>query len=391
MRDMVADWAASGAMALTGRARGSPLLPPGVAASVVAQGVAALGLSPMPGLLGERAAYFGFSRNAPRSCGGSFRILRSLDGHVGLSLARPSDVDLVSALVEHQLGLADASDPTGLAWDAVAEWLGRVPTAAAQDRIRLLGLPGGAVPTSPPIDRPGVITTTRSVERRSADSRPLVVDLTSLWAGPLCAHLLGLCGAHVVKVESTQRPDAARFGSPAFFDLLHRGHKRLTLDLRAERDQLKALIESADLVLEASRPRALRQLGVIAEDVVAQGTSWVSITACGRESDAVGFGDDVAASAGLVLEDPESTGELIPVADALADPLAGLAAATAAAAALASGKAQLIDVSMTHVAAETVRASPPHETVRIDNEWWVEYDGGRVRVEKPYPRDQAPR
>ena len=42
------------------------------------------------------------------------------------------------------------------------------------------------------------------------DPHPLVVDLSALWAGPLCAHLLGLAGARVVKVESLGRPDGAR-------------------------------------------------------------------------------------------------------------------------------------------------------------------------------------
>jgi hypothetical protein len=48
----------------------------------------------------------------------------------------------------------------------------------------------------------------------------------------------------------------------------------------------------------------------------------------------VGFGDDVAASAGLVVADG---GDLLPVGDALADPLAGTAAAVAAMGALAFG------------------------------------------------------
>jgi len=30
----------------------------------------------------------------------------------------------------------------------------------------------------------------------------VVVDLSALWAGPLCANVLGLAGARVIKVES---------------------------------------------------------------------------------------------------------------------------------------------------------------------------------------------
>ena len=59
----------------------------------------------------------------------------------------------------------------------------------------------------------------------------LVVDLSSLWAGPLCAQLLGQAGARVVKVESTTRPDGARQGPAGFYDLLHAGQRSVALDL----------------------------------------------------------------------------------------------------------------------------------------------------------------
>lgn len=42
----------------------------------------------------------------------------------------------------------------------------------------------------------------------------LVVDFSALWAGPLCAHLLGLAGARVVEVETPGRPDGGRRGKP---------------------------------------------------------------------------------------------------------------------------------------------------------------------------------
>ena len=77
----VDDWARSGAMALTGRPDGPPMLPPGRAASYVREQLDALGLS-IPVLLGERAAHAGFTRNGPWSCGGSFRILTTQDSDV---------------------------------------------------------------------------------------------------------------------------------------------------------------------------------------------------------------------------------------------------------------------------------------------------------------------
>ena len=344
----LADWAASGAVALTGYPNAAPLVPPGRAATFVRSRLAGLGLT-LEGLLGERAAYAGLQRRAPWSCGGSFRILPTADGWLGLSLARDSDRAFVPALVERE-------DVTDL-WAAVTAWAAKIPGAVAEQRLRLLGMPGGVVPRHPPADRPGVIARALGRRRRSAAGGPLVVDLTSMWAGPLCAHLLGALGAHVVKVESADRPDGARRGTPEYFDLLHRGHEMTTLDFKTQLPQLRELISRADLVLEASRPRALRQLGIIAEDVVASGTSWLSITARGRVSKSVGFGDDVAASAGLVVRGGGT--EPLPAGDAVADPVAGVAAAVAAVDALAAGQARLIDVSMLHVVSETLEGTDP--------------------------------
>lgn len=369
-----ADWAASGAMALSGRADGPPLLAPGDPAGYVRHRLAEIG-EEIPGLLGERAAYAGLARCGPWSCGGAFRMLPARDGWVGLSLPRPSDVELVPALVEGSV----CEDP----WPAVASWLAAVGVVEAEERLHLLGLAGGAVreSTARREERPGVVVDV--LGSRTRTERPLVVDLTSLWAGPLCAHLLGRRGAHVVKVESRTRPDGARRGSPDFFALLHDGHEQVELNLRADRSLLLDLMARADLVLEASRPRALRQLGIVAEEVVAGGTSWLSITARGRASDTIGFGDDVAACAGLVRDDGDG---LVPVGDALADPLAGVTAAAAAVDALASAEARLIDVSMLHVAADVGGAIEPHTLQRRDDTWWVEAADGAHVIEEPRRR-----
>lgn len=187
------------------------------------------------------------------------------------------------------------------------------------------------------------------------------MDLTSLWAGPLCAHLLALTGARVVKVESTRRPDGGRGGPPAFYDLLHAGHESVALDFEdaGGRRRLRALVDAADVVLESSRPRALLQLGVDAQEHVAGGVVWTSITAYGRTgpwAHRVGFGDDVAVAGGLVATDG---GRPVPCGDALADPLAGVHAAVATAAALLDDAGHLVDVSMRDVVAATVVGVDP--------------------------------
>ncbi|MDN2502875.1 CoA transferase, partial [Nocardia nova] len=125
----------------------------------------------------------------------------------------------------------------------------------------------------------------------------LVVDLSSMWAGPLCAHILGRAGARVIKVESPHRPDGAR-ADHHFFDTLHAGHEFRTVDFRTDsgRAELAALLAAADIVIEASRPRALAQLGLGPDRRgLRPGQIWVGLTGYGRsEPMRVAFGDDAA-------------------------------------------------------------------------------------------------
>ncbi|MEU0538496.1 CoA transferase [Nocardia sp. NPDC005978] len=376
-------------MALTGRAGGPPLAAPGDPAARVARELARTGhltrertgvWPELPGveLLGERAALAGLGRRGPESCGGAFRVLGTADGHVGLSLPRAEDVELLPALVEGPLHQGDT-------WGSVARWARRTSTVDAAARVRLLGLAGAAVPTPERHSRPG-ISFTEYGRRTHRRTHPVVVDLTALWAGPLCAHLLGLGGARIIKIESRTRPDGSRRGAAGFFDLLHHGHTMVGLDFRESRDLdlLHGLITDADLVLESSRPRALRQLGIDAAECAARGTSWLSITAHGRASDAIGFGDDVAAAAGLVIRDRDA---VLPCGDAIADPLTGVCAAAAASAALLADNARLIDVSMLHLAAETATGAVEEHSIRRTGQgWWVDSAAGSYPVAAPRAR-----
>ncbi|MFN8019334.1 MAG: CoA transferase [Acidimicrobiales bacterium] len=180
-----------------------------------------------------------------------------------------------------------------------------------------------------------------------------VVDLTALWAGPLCTQALVRAGAEVTRVESAGRPDASRSGSPGLFAALDQGKAHVVVDLATGDGvaELRALLVEADVVVSASRPRALEQLGITATNLLANDDGpqvWTSITGHGRRSARVAFGDDAAVAGGLVAWED---GEPSFVGDALADPLAGLAAAAATLEALAAGRRALVDVSMAGVAA----------------------------------------
>nr|WP_107478937.1 CoA transferase [Streptomyces sp. alain-838] len=384
--DPVADWAASGVVPLTGTAGGPPLVPPGHAATVARRlgeriaAVTAGSGSPVrvdgAALLSERAAFTGHRRRGSVSAGGSCRLLPTADGWAAVTCARPGDPALLGALV----GRALPDDP----WPYVADWVRRHTGQELTERAELLGVAAAPVrryAASPPVPLAG-----RPVEGL------LVVDFSALWAGPLCASLLGMAGARVVKVETPQRPDGTRRGNADFYRLLHAGHRSVVLDpaTPAGRAAMAALVDAADIVIEASRPRALAGFGLDAAAAVAAGTTWVSITAGGRGCGRVGFGDDVAAGAGLVAW--TDTGVPLFTGDAIADPLTGLTAAALAMSAPSDGSGQLWDVSMSDVVAATLPQGPavPAPAARVWAAGWVLDTPGGPRAVACPRRRQAP-
>ncbi|WP_154675661.1 CoA transferase [Parafrankia elaeagni] len=402
------DWARSGLMWLTGRPGHPPTVPDApvlararAAADLLGAASAALGAPvavDVPELLAGRAALLGLRRGGTVSANGSCRLLRAADGWVAVNLPRPDDLDAVPAL----LGAAPADiltaahldagsgAPEDDVWAAVTAALPSHGTRDLTERAWLLGLPLAPLPlpSLPPLSplSPAGAAVAAPVRVSGAcraapvpvgdQARPLVVDLSSLWAGPLAAHLLGRMGMRVVKVESTHRPDGARLGNPDFYRWLHTGHESTRFDFTsvAGRAGLRQLVEQADVVIEGSRPRALAQLGLDADRWVAArpGRIWLSITGYGRQACAAGpgagpvaFGDDAAVAGGLVAWDHTPPGGPVPVfcGDAIADPLTGLHAAMAVALCRAGGIGALVDVALRDVAgfvARPHRGTDPH-------------------------------
>ncbi|MXY09384.1 MAG: CoA transferase [Acidimicrobiaceae bacterium] len=380
-------WASSGVMHLTGPASGPPSVSPagivrplrglaGALASATSRLGSEVRVDPLA-LASQRAAFTGFGRNGSRSPGGFAQMVWARDGWVTLNLPRPSDTEALPALV-------GAAVPAG-AWGEIEGRIAGMAVTEVVERGSQLGLAVAGVGATGAPQQPWSVRSDGPGRRRGR--APVVVDLTSLWAGPVAGGLLAEAGCRVLKVESSSRPDGARRGPAGFFELLNGRKEHLSLDLPepVAVNELRQLIARADLVLEASRPRVMHQWDICADQVVEAGTAWVSITGHGRQGPSrnrIAFGDDAAVSGGLVVSgDPP-----LFVGDAIADPIAGLAAASVAADLLAQGRAAQVDVSLASASA-WVRAhagAPIHRpVVRTGSGWAVELSDGPVPVHPP--------
>ncbi len=314
-------------------------------------------------LLAERAACSGLTRRGRVAPGGGCRLLEARGGWLAANLPREDDARALAAWLEDD-ALAGACAPLGdAAWRAVAARVAARERDVCVARARLLGM--AVAPADPPLPLPPASWLRVAARGPRAAPRaraaPFVVELASLWAGPLAGRLLRRAGASVVKVESARRPDGARLGNADFFRRLNEGKRSVALDFAdaGDRGRLLALLERADLVIEGSRPRALAQLGADAERWVKArpGRVWLSLTGYGREApggDWVAFGDDAAAAAGLCWCVPRAAPLF--VGDAIADPLAGLHGALAALARWRRGEGALLDVALTAVVAHAIGA-----------------------------------
>jgi hypothetical protein len=367
---IVKDWAGSGLAYLTGASDGPPDFSRAAVLSEarrVADEAARLLQVDIDAavLLTGRAALLGLSRRGCVAAGGATRLLATSDSWCTVALPRADDVAAVPALLQMN------SEPDDM-WAALAGWATAQCAATVVSRAVLLDIAaamlGEATAAEPVIRRHGVPAGPR------APAGLLVADLSSLWAGPLCGRLLAQAGAVVVKVESPVRPDGTRRGAPSFFDWMNSEKLSLAAHFDADRELLRSLLAVADVVIEGSRPAALRRRRLSVNDVPARpGRVWVRISGHLGEPDRPAFGDDAAVAGGLVGSSP--TGPVF-CGDAIADPLSGLEAARAVARSLRRGGGEVIDVSMAAVAARY--AGLPQAT------------NGAARVVSPRPPPPSP-
>ncbi|WP_405944844.1 CaiB/BaiF CoA transferase family protein [Streptomyces sp. NBC_00932] len=190
-----------------------------------------------------------------------------------------------------------------------------------------------------------------------------VLDLATLFAGPLAATLLGDFGAEVIKVEHPRRPDPSRGHGPSkdgvglWWKLLGRNKRNITLDLSSPdgRDVLLRLAAGADVIIENFRPGTLEKWGLGWEELSAANPRLVlaRVTGFGQfgpYSRRPGFGTLAEAMSGFaaMTGEPEGPPTLPPFG--LADSIAALSTAYAVMAAIAgrdrTGCGQVVDMAI---------------------------------------------
>lgn len=191
-----------------------------------------------------------------------------------------------------------------------------------------------------------------------------IIDLTTIYSGPICTSILGDQGADVIKVESPEGDwirsvqSLQRNGVNGAFAMMNRNKRSAMIDLTSDegKDILKTLIRDADVLVENYRPGVMDRLG-LSYDVLREinpaliyaainGVGPVGPYANRRVYDAI---IQAISGMGALQADPKETRPIL-VNTLICDKLTSWAAAQAITAALVArgrtGEGQRIDVAM---------------------------------------------
>ncbi|MDT7953304.1 MAG: CaiB/BaiF CoA-transferase family protein [Acetobacteraceae bacterium] len=102
-----------------------------------------------------------------------------------------------------------------------------------------------------------------------------VVEFTHMIMGPACGLALAELGADVIKVEPAGKGDQTRWlkgAGTGFFAIMNRNKRSFAVDLKSPDGiaQVRALVRTADVVVENFRPGALDKLGLSSEALRAE-------------------------------------------------------------------------------------------------------------------------
>lgn len=206
-----------------------------------------------------------------------------------------------------------------------------------------------------------------------------ILDLTSLYPGPLATMMLADLGAEVIRIEHPSRPDRVHFLPPLIGDesaaylSLNRSKKSLALDVGKDesRQVFFDLVRTADLVFEQFRPGVLDRLGIGYEEAAKHnpGIIYLSLTGFGQDGPyhlRAGHDINYISWTGLLSEVRNEDRPVLP-AFQIGDTAAGCYMSVIACLAALwyrerSGKGQQVDVSM-------VDAVLPMLTLQLAQYW----------------------
>lgn len=190
-----------------------------------------------------------------------------------------------------------------------------------------------------------------------------VLDVSTLFAGPMAAMHLGDLGAEVIKVENPRRPDPSRGHGPSregvnlWWKTLGRNKSTIRVDLATEggQDVFRRLAATADVVIENFRPDTLEKWGLGYEELSAEnpGLILARITGFGQEGPMrrrAGFGTLAEAMSGFAAMTGEPDGPPTLPPFGLADGITSLAASFAISSALfareRTGHGEVLDLAI---------------------------------------------
>jgi crotonobetainyl-CoA:carnitine CoA-transferase CaiB-like acyl-CoA transferase len=190
-----------------------------------------------------------------------------------------------------------------------------------------------------------------------------VIDLTRVVAGPFCTMMLGDMGAEILKIEEPTQGDDSRGWAPllggtgSFFLALNRSKKSVAIDLKTPDGAaaLRALVASADVLIENFRPGSLADLGFgyPAMAVLNPRLIYCSIAGYGQTGPSAhlpGYDAVLQGEAGIMHMTGFPGGEPTRVGVAITDYLAGLNASQGILIALherhTSGLGQHVDIGL---------------------------------------------
>ena len=228
-----------------------------------------------------------------------------------------------------------------------------------------------------------------------------IVDLTQVMGGPFCTMQLADLGADVIKVEPpagdlSRSMGGAELEMPgddnAPFFALNRNKRSIVLDLTRERDKaiFKALVRTADVLVESFRPGVTKRLGVDYDTMarINPRLIYASISGFGQTgpyANRPGFDLIAQGMSGIMSVTGEPGGAPVKCGVPIADLSVGLIAANGVLAALIArektGRGQYIDTSLF----ESALAMCVWETT----EYWASGDtpralGSAHRLSAPY-------